>query len=99
MTDRQADGWRHPGRHVARSVEARTPAELANLLTLDALIRTYGMNADELEDLMLRVRVLYRGGAATERQARLLSDLARSLDDLAMDACSVKPSDRPRPSS
>ena len=56
MTDRQAQGWRHPERHIARRVEDRTPAELANLLTLDALIRTYGMDADELEDLMLRVR-------------------------------------------
>ena len=86
MTDRQAQGWRHPRRHVARSVEARTSAELANLLTLDARIRTYGMDADELEDLMLQVRWLYRGGDATERQARILSDLARSLDDLAIDA-------------
>ena len=59
--------------------------ELANLLTLDALIRTYGMDADELEDLMLSVRCLYGGGDATEQQARFLSDLARSLDDLAID--------------
>ena len=86
MTDRQAEGWRHPERHIARSVESRTPAELANLLTLDALIRTYGMDADELEDLMLQVRGLYRGGHATERQVRFLDDLARSLDDLAIDA-------------
>lgn len=85
MTDRQPAGWRHPDRHVARGVEARTPAELANLLTLDALIRTYGMDADELEDLMLQVRLLYRGGETIERQARLLGDLARSLDDLAID--------------
>ena len=87
MTDRHAEGWRHPRRHVARSVESRTPADLANLLTFDALIRTYGMSADELEDLMLEVRCLYRGGGATGRQARFLSDLARSLDDLAIDAC------------
>lgn len=86
MTDRQAKGWRHPERHIARSVEARTPAELANLLTLDALIRTYGMDAAELEDLMLYVRVRYRGGGVSNRQARFLSDLARSLDDLAIDA-------------
>ena len=86
MTDAQAQGWRHPDRHIARSVEARTSAELANLLTLDALIRSYGMSADELEDLMLQVRCLYRGGDASERQARFLSDLARSLDDLAIDA-------------
>jgi len=86
MTDRQAVGWRHPRRHIARSVEARTSTELANLLTLDALIRTYGMDADELEDLMLEVRCLYRGGDATERQERFLDDLARSLDDLAIDA-------------
>ena len=44
------------------------------------------MDADELEDLMLQVRVLYRGGEATERQAAFLADLARSLDDLAIDA-------------
>ena len=86
MTDRQAEGWRHPERHIARRAEARTSAELANLLTLDALIRTYGMDADELEDLMLWVRIRYRGGDATDRQARFLSDLARSLDDLAIDA-------------
>ena len=85
MSDRLVEGWRHPERHIARSVESRTRAELANLLTLDALIRTYGMSADELEDLMLRVRCLYRGGDSTERQARFLSDLARSLDDLAID--------------
>ncbi len=83
VSHRQLEGWRHPRRHVARSVEARIPAELANLLTLDALIRTY---AHELEDLMLHVRCLYRGGDATERQARFLADLARSLDDLAIDA-------------
>ena len=53
---------------------------------LDALIRTYGMDADELEDLMLEVRCLYRGGSTTERQERFLDDLARSLDDLAIDA-------------
>ena len=86
MTDTQAEGWRHPERHVGRSVEARTSAELANLLTLDALVRSYGMSADELEDLMLQVRCLYRGGDATERQERFLDDLARSLDDLAIDA-------------
>ena len=74
MTDRQIGGWRRPERHIARSVESRTLAEMANLLALDALIRTYGMDADELEDLMLRVRCLYRGGDATERQARFLSD-------------------------
>ena len=85
MTARQADSWRHPERHVARSVEHRTPPELATLLVLDALIRTYSMDASELEDLMLQLRCLYRGGDATERQARLLSDLARSLDDLAID--------------
>ena len=85
MTDRQAQGWRHPHRHVARRVEQRTPLELSNLLTLDALIRTYGMSADELEDLMLQVRCLYRGGGTTERQSRLLDDLARSLDDLVID--------------
>ena len=42
------------------------PTELANLLTFDAHIRTYGMDADELEDLILQVRCLYRGGDATE---------------------------------
>ena len=86
VTDRQIEGWRHPERHIARAVEQRTPAELANLLTFDALIRTYGMDSDELEDLMLQVRCLYRGGDATERQARFLDDLARSLDDLGIDA-------------
>ena len=86
MTDRQIEGWRHPERHIARRVERRSAAEMMNLLTLDALIRTYGMDADELEDLMLRVRCLYRGGDATGRQSTFLSDLARSLDDLAIDA-------------
>lgn len=86
MADRQIEGWRHPRRHVAHSAESRTPTELANLLTLDALIRTYDMSADELEGLMLQVRCLYRGGDATERQARFLSAPARSLDDLAIDA-------------
>jgi hypothetical protein len=86
MHDTRAEGWRHPERHLARRVERRSAAELMNLLTLDALIRTYGMGADELEDLMLLVRGLYRGGGATERQERFLDDLARSLDDLAIDA-------------
>jgi len=86
VSDRQTESWRRPRRHVARSLEPRNPAELANLLTLDALIRTYGMDADELMDLMLWVRGFYRGGHATERQARFLDDLARSLDDLAIDA-------------
>jgi hypothetical protein len=35
---------------------------------------------------MLRVRGFYRGGQATERQTAFLDDLARSLDDLAIDA-------------
>ncbi len=87
MTDRQVEGWRHPERHLARRVEARTPAELVNLLTLDALIRTYGMDAARAgRPHALTVRGLYRGGAATERQASFLGDLARSLDDLAIDA-------------
>jgi len=87
MTDTQAPGWRHPGEHLARRVEGRTPAELMNLLTLDALIATYGMDAAELHDLMLLVRSLCRGGGqVTRRQARFLHDVARSLDDLAIDA-------------
>jgi hypothetical protein len=86
MTDTRAEGFRHPERHIARRVEPRSAAEMMNLMTLDALIRTYGMDAHELEDLMLQVRGFYRGGHATERQARFLDDLARSLDDLAIDA-------------
>ena len=86
-TDTQAPGWRHPGHHLARRVEVRTPAEIMNLLTLDALIETYGMDADELRDLMLLVRALYRGGCqGTRRQALFLHDVSRSLDDLAIDA-------------
>ena len=57
-----------------------------NLLTLDALIATYGMDADELHDLMLELRSLYRGGEVTRRQALFLHDVSRSLDDLAIDA-------------
>jgi hypothetical protein len=87
LTDTQAPGWRHPGEHLARRVEVRTPAEMMNLLALDALIRTYGMDVDELHDLMLIVRSLYRGGGpVTRRQALFLHDLSRSLDDLAIDA-------------
>ena len=37
---------------------------MMNLLTLDALIATYGMDADELRELMLVVRSLYRGGGS-----------------------------------
>jgi hypothetical protein len=86
MTDTRAPGWRHPEQHLARCVEKRTPAELMNLLTLDALIATYGMDADELHDLMLLVRSLYRGGGeVTPRQALFLHDVSRSLDDLAID--------------
>jgi hypothetical protein len=44
------------------------------------------MDGDELFDLMLVVRGFYRGGGATERQAAFLDDVARSLDDLAIDA-------------
>jgi hypothetical protein len=62
MTDTRAEGWRHPERHLARRVERRSAAELMDLLTFDALIRTYGMDADELRDLMLPVRGFYRGG-------------------------------------
>ncbi len=76
MTDTQAPGWRHPGQHLARRVEIRTPAEMMNLLTLDALIATYGMDADELHDLMLLVRSLYRGGGVTRRQALFLHDVS-----------------------
>ena len=86
MTDTQAPGRRHPGQHLARRVENRTPAELMNPLTLDALIATYGMDADELHDLMLLVRSLCRGGGeVTPRQALLLHDVSRSLDDLPID--------------
>jgi hypothetical protein len=86
LTDTQAPGWRHPGDHLARRVEVRTPAEMMNLLTLDALIATYGMDGDELHDLMLLVRSLYRGGGqVTRRQALFLHDVSRSLDDLAID--------------
>jgi hypothetical protein len=83
MTDTQAPGWRHPGQHLARRVEVRTPAEMLNLLTLDALIATYGMDGNEVQDLMLLVRSLYRGGGVTRRQALFLHDLSRSLGDLA----------------
>jgi len=86
VTDTRAEGFRHPERHIARRVEDRTPAQMMNLMTLDALIRTYGMDADELFDLMLQVRCFYRGGSATDRQAAFLGDVARSLDDLAIDA-------------
>ena len=73
MTDRRAEDWRHPERHIARRVERRDAAEMTNLMTLDAMIRTYGMDADELTDLMLQVRWFYRGGGANERQERFLS--------------------------
>ena len=87
LTDTRAPGFRHPEQHLARRVEKRTPAEMMNLLTLDALIATYGMDADELHELMLMVRSLYRGGdPVTRRQALFLGDVARSLDDLAIDA-------------
>ena len=47
----------------------------------------YGMDADELRELMLLVRSLYRGGGGvTHRQALFLHDVCRSLDDLAIDA-------------
>jgi hypothetical protein len=87
MTDTQAPGWRHPGEHLVRRVEERTPAEMMNLLALDALIATYGINGNELHDLMLLVRSLYRGGGqVARRQALFLHDVSRSLDDLAIDA-------------
>ena len=35
---------------------------------------------------MPQVRCLPRGGDATERQERFLNDVARSLDDVAIDA-------------
>jgi hypothetical protein len=60
---------------------------MANLLTLDALIATYGMDGHELRELMLLVRSLYRGGGqVTRRQTLFLHDVSRSLDDLAIDA-------------
>ena len=87
LTDTQVEGWRHPEQHLACRVEVRTPAEMANLLTLDALIATYGMDGNELRDLMLEVRSLYRGGGqVTRRQARFLHGLSRSLDDHAIGA-------------
>jgi hypothetical protein len=86
VADTRAEGFKHPERHIARRVEERTPAQMMNLMTLDALIRTYGMDGDELFDLMLQVRGFYRGGHATERQVAFLDDVARSLDDLAIDA-------------
>jgi hypothetical protein len=86
LSDTLAPGFRHPGDHVARRVEKRTPTEMLNLLTLDALIATYGMDADELRELMLLGRSLYRGGRVTPRQALFLHDVARSPDDLAIDA-------------
>ncbi len=56
MSDTGAEGFRYPERHIARRVEPRNAAEMLNLMTLDALITTYGMDADELSDLMLQVR-------------------------------------------
>jgi hypothetical protein len=88
LTDTQAPGFRHPGEHLARRVEKRTPAEMLNLPTLDALISTYGMDGNELRELMLELRSLYRlGGQVTRRQTLFLHDVSRSLDDLAIDAC------------
>ena len=52
----------------------------------DALVRTYGMDVAELEDLLLWMCLFYRGDHATERQARFLVDPARSPDDLAIDS-------------
>ena len=86
LTDTQAPAFKHPGEHLARRVEARTPAEMLNLLTLDARIATYSMDGNELRELMLQVRSLYRGGGVTPRQALFLHDVSRSLDDLAIDA-------------
>ena len=46
LTDTRAEGFKHPEEHLARRVEKRTPAEMMNLLTLDALIATYGMDGE-----------------------------------------------------
>jgi hypothetical protein len=85
--DTRAVGFRHPEQHLVRRIGKRTAVEMMNLLTLDALIATYGMNGNELHELMLLVRSLYRGGdPVTRRQALFLHDVSRSLDDLAIDA-------------
>ena len=86
LTDTRAPGFRHPEQHLARRVEIRTPAEMMNLLTLDALIATYGMDADELHELMLGCARSTGVAGVTRRQALFLGDVARSLDDLAIDA-------------
>jgi len=44
------------------------------------------MDGGEHFDLTLRLRTFYRGGGATGRQAAFLDDVARSLDDLDIDA-------------
>jgi len=69
------------------SARRDAPTEMMNLLTLDAFIATYGMDAAELHAVMLLVRSLYRGGGeVTRRQALFLHDVSRSLDDFAIDA-------------
>lgn len=59
-----------------RRERALIGALAANLLTLDGRIRSYGMAAGELFDLMLHVHGFHQGGHATLRQAVFLDDIA-----------------------
>jgi hypothetical protein len=82
-------GWE--GRGTSGQGEVAEPTVVATVqrsgTALGGLIATYGMDGDELHDLMLLVRSLYRGGGqVTRRQALFLHDVSRSLDDLAIDA-------------
>jgi len=77
----------NPDAHLARNAESRTPAELAQLEAADSFVASYGMTPGELDAIMVLIRHAYRGADSpwSERQFHFLDDLARSVDDLAID--------------
>lgn len=77
----------HPEHHLARQVEERSDEDLARLEALDAVVASYGLDAGDLWDALLLLRSSYRSNPGIRGPvSRLLDDIARAVDDAAIEA-------------
>ena len=85
-TDPALAKFRKPDRHVARHVEERSPEDMERLEAADALVASYDLTADQLLDVLMRLRGTYRGPKEiAEPVWRFLDDIARAVDDAWID--------------
>jgi hypothetical protein len=80
--------FKYPERHAARYEEERTPEEMARLELADDFVRAYGLGREDLMSILLNVRELIRGTprfALSQEASRFLNDLARAVDDEALE--------------